>query len=181
MSPPDVSPADDPSAAPPSAPDVLTADPRLRAVAMVAVVVFAALGFAGLSWLQAEAALIQQMAQQEPLRAIARFQHATLRFVIVPSLLLALTAVWMMRLALRARRADAYPPPGTRVVRDTPIVRGPAARRKAGFGLALGALALTLALATPIAVDVLLDRFADGIQERIRAAEAWSAAAGDER
>lgn len=50
-------------------------------------------------------------------------------------------ALWMVAFARRIEQAERFPPPGTRVVQDTAVRHGAAARRLA-YGLYAGALVL---------------------------------------
>jgi hypothetical protein len=52
-------------------------------------------------------------------------------------------AAYFWRLGAKAVRAERFPPPGLATVRDTPIVRGPAARRR---GRLLQSAAVALAV-----------------------------------
>jgi len=53
-------------------------------------------------------------------------------------------AAYVWHLGRRVLRAERYPPPGLRVIHDTPVVTGPAARRR-GRWLQLYAVVLGLA------------------------------------
>ena len=64
--------------------------------------------------------------------------------------LIAALGAYLWRGASRVRRAQRWPPPGARTLRDTPVLTGAAARRRAR-GMQAVALALWLvALALPV-------------------------------
>ena len=71
-------------------------------------------------------------------------------------------AIYLLLLANRIARAGRFPPPGLAVVRDTPILEGAAARRRAWI-LRLGSLLLfTLACSTPLVLWSLAGELAVG-------------------
>ena len=46
--------------------------------------------------------------------------------------------LWFLRLGYRINRSGRYPPPGTKVIKDTPVRTGPKAQRLARLALATG-------------------------------------------
>jgi len=104
------------------------ADPRLcrlvalSCTALVLVGAFALWAFE--SWLAGVAQAEPSVAQHQLLAAFAWLMGATL------VMLLALS-VFLWHVGARVRAAAQYPPPGMRVLRDTVVLRGAAAHRRA--------------------------------------------------
>ncbi len=62
------------------------------------------------------------------------------------------------RLSWRTLRSGCYPPPGTRVINDTPVLRGARARRYGRSGLILSALVIAAGLWIPYSIHEVLDQ-----------------------
>lgn len=73
-------------------------------------------------------------------------------------------AAYLSSLGGRTVRAGEYPPPGSRVIRDTPIVRG---REALSWGRALQSLAALLSAAS-VVIGLLLWRLASSFAARMR-------------
>ena len=127
--------------------EVQKADPEARRQAILVIVIGAALGgllisgfdylrepFAG--WLASEPA---QTARR------ARLAMSIAVFVLAAPAIAAAIYFWL--LGARVLRAQQFPPPGFRVIRDTPIVRGPAAMTR---GHSIQVLAVCLGLSTGV-------------------------------
>lgn len=132
------------------APDILRADRRLRrrlAFAALALVALAVLVLElGAPWL------------------VAKFQHDPREAVRALKLLMLAAfapripiGVYLFSFGRRAVQAGRFPPPGVRVIVDTRIAQGRAARLRGGvlmlLGLALTGIALFAALVAPALVE----------------------------
>ena len=62
------------------------------------------------------------------------------------------------RLSWRTLSAGRYPPPGTRVINDTPVLHGDRAKRYGRGGLALAALLIVAGLWVPYRIHGILER-----------------------
>lgn len=122
----------------------LPADPRFRlqaaGVLAVAVVAAAAIGWWFADWLDATRQLHPASAQARLLEA---FRWAAGAFAV--SILVLAAVLW--HTAARTVGAGEYPPPGTRVLRATPVLEGEAALRRARVLRLLAALCLFIAVA----------------------------------
>jgi hypothetical protein len=131
-------------------PDLLPADRRLRrrlAFGLLALVVLAVLVLElGAPWLVAKF-------QQDPREAVRALKLLMLAAFapLIP------VGVYVFSFGRRAVQAGRFPPPGARVIVDTRIAQGPAARRRGGLlmliGLALTGIALFAALVMPALVE----------------------------
>jgi hypothetical protein len=121
--------------------EVQHADPRARRTAVAYVAVGAALG-AGATFLfeRHRQSLLSWLVGASP-QVQAGVIGAALVALCVPLLL---TAAWMWRYAVRVRRTNRHPPEGVKLVRDTPVCHGAAARR---YGLLYQSLAALFVLA----------------------------------
>ncbi|MBN1908147.1 MAG: hypothetical protein JW818_00275 [Pirellulales bacterium] len=103
----------------------------------------------GLAWqLDRRVTRLRQLAQTDPTGVAdrARFLlHLVAWFVGLGQTSIAL---WLWRLGYRTRRAGQFPPPGSRVTRDTVVRTGRAALRRANLAIALAVVFLLLGLGT---------------------------------
>lgn len=128
--------------------EIQKADPRAR---MTAVAVILVLGGAGAGLIVAThsyLAGLAALAESQPEVAIARGTFVFKLVGLSGGLVLLVVAAYVANFAARVRRAERFPPPGVRVVRDTRIIEGPRARRRGDGGLllavALGACGMIL-------------------------------------
>jgi hypothetical protein len=127
--------------------DVQRGDPKLRAVALVVVVTALVAGVALLAGMQHWFAQLKHLpaaaAQTQLLSAFA-WAFAT----VCASILWLAASLW--RSGTRVCRAAQWPLPGSRVIRDTPILRGSTAARRGrlmqGAGVALLVCAVCIAV-----------------------------------
>ena len=119
---------------------VLIADQRLRRRVLVLAIVLSVLGLAAIYALEQFLEDIQELAKESPEEAMEQFGAFLSVFLAVVSLSLILVSVWIARFSLKALQAEQFPPPGARVIRDTRIIYGAQARRKAIPGLVLAAI-----------------------------------------
>ncbi len=132
------------------APEIQRADRRLRRR-----FAFAALALVALSVLVLElgAPWLVGRFQQDPREAVRALKLLMLAAFapLIP------TGVYLFSFGRRAVHAGRFPPPGARVIVDTPIVQGRIARRRGSvlmlLGLALTGLALFAALVVPALVE----------------------------
>jgi hypothetical protein len=122
------------------------ADPKLRAI-VASLVLAAIVGSVGVfallrEWLEGSSQLPRPAAQSQLLTALAWCTG-------LMCLSLAPFAAYLWRLGAKVVLHAQLPLPGARVLRDTPIIRGGAARRRGRWlqGLAVALLACGIALA----------------------------------
>jgi hypothetical protein len=129
-------------------PTILRADPRYRFRALATLACVTAVGAVSIGWLlpMVEMWLLQERsAGRIPGRAICLGFVGLVALLALPVSLVGLN---VMRMGRRAMEYKQFPPPGTKVIRDSRILRGPhavtlaRAQRVLGFLLVLCALAL---------------------------------------
>ena len=136
-----------PSTAPP---EIVRADPALRRQLILVVALVFALGLFALGWLPGELAAILAIARQSPAEARVR-TLVVLGALIAPVVLLGIAAgVATVRRSVLTLRTDRFPPPGMRVFRDTPVVRGRPARVLAVVLATLGVSLIVLCSVLPV-------------------------------
>lgn len=122
--------------------EIQPADPATRRLALIIVVVIGALGLITIIWLQNTLDTISELRRTDPLEA-TRMMLAVSRLLGAAAAVVCVTiAIWLAWLSFQIRRAERFPLPHARLVRDTPVLTGAAARRQARIALvfALGLL-----------------------------------------
>ncbi len=119
---------------------VLIADKKLRRGALGLVIALGVLGLAAIYMLEQFLQGIQELTKESPEEALERFGAFLRAFLAVVSISLILISGWVARFSLKALHAKQFPPPRTRVIRDTRVIYGAQARRKATLGLVLAAI-----------------------------------------
>lgn len=135
-------------------PEIQPADPAARRLALIVVIVIGVLGLVPIIWLQSTLDTISGLRRTDPVEA-ARMMLAVSRLLgAAVAVVCFATAIWLAWLSFGIRRAERFPLPGARVVRDTPVLTGAAARRQSMIALVF-ALALLIG---GVVVPVLLMR-----------------------
>lgn len=135
--------------------EVQRADPAARRRALIAAGVVAALGWAAYFVLQEWLSQLRGSNEAELRHSL---EGAMIWGSWAATLPVAVLAAWLWRFGGRVGRAGRYPPPGTKVIRDTPVFHGQSARL---VGVAMRVLAAFLGLlsaGTLIAVHRLVAR-----------------------
>jgi len=107
-------------------------DPRARKQAIVLATLLGIAGLALLLVVRRETAQINKLARDQRAAAVQRAQRLVIGVACCGVVGFVGMGVWFWRLGRRIRRADQFPPPGMKVVRETPIRTGAAAWRIAG-------------------------------------------------
>ena len=120
------------------------ADPALRRRTWLLVALVLAVSSMGFFWLQA---WIADLESRPPPAALAALLSALRICTVGIVVLLVGFALYLWRFARRVARDGRFPPHGQRVIRDTPILEGIAARRRARILRALAVLLVLSSLA----------------------------------
>lgn len=126
------------------------ADPGARRRAAILVLVLAAAGGLAVWWMQARVAALHVLAEQDPANAVDELARLVgyLAFAISgPLVAFSAYGYWI---AYRVYADQRFPPVGMAVVRDTPIIEGQAARRRARLLAALTTALLVASVALPV-------------------------------
>ena|SRR5688572_17733196 len=122
---------------------VQQADPSTRRVTLICLVAAAGLGAATLT-------LFERYRQSLLSWFLANESHVQVGIIVVALVLLLvpllLMAAWVWNYGARVRRESRHPPEGVKVIRDTPVIHGAAARLHGRLCQALAALFVFAAL-----------------------------------
>lgn len=130
--------------------EIVKADPVLRRQMLLVLLLILAIGLFAFEWVPAELATILAIARESPGEARAR-TVLLLGALIAPAVLLGMVAgVDTIRRAVSTFRTDRFPPPGMRVLRDTPVLRGRRARTLAVVMVTLGAMLIVCCTVLPV-------------------------------
>jgi hypothetical protein len=120
-------------------PGIQRADPGARRRALLLAVAIGAAGWAAFFVLQEWLADLQT---KDPAIAREALEDAMIWGTWAATLPVLVFATWLWLLGARVRRAERYPPPGAKVIRDTPVLTGREARSRGAllqvFALILG-------------------------------------------
>ncbi len=147
--------------------DILQADPKHRSRVLALMLLTALLGLLGLYWMQGELRGLPQLLQSSPEEGAKRFLFLTRLVCGLMALGFVAMGAYLLRLSWRALQSETFPPLDTRVLRDTPILRGQPARAKAKIGLVLAFLVLVLGLFVPYRMERKFERFIEGELRRV--------------
>jgi len=125
--------------------EVIPADPAYRRRIAILVLVLAAVGAAAIAWLERTWAAIDPGTVDPD--AVKRVLTIAPVLLAIPLLLFGL---WLARFSLRVYREERFPPEGVKVIRDTQLVTGEAARLRARIGFLLALLFATLGVFVPL-------------------------------
>ena len=117
--------------------EIQQADPRSRRFALICVAVAAVLGSGALVLLDSHRQSLLSWFQGSSSRAQVSIIVAALVLLLAP---LFLMAAWVWNFGVRVLRGNRHPPEGVKVIRDTPVSRGAAARLYGRLYQALAAL-----------------------------------------
>jgi hypothetical protein len=120
--------------------EIQPADPAARRRVLIAAGAIAVAGWAAFFALQEWLAGLQGL---DPLHARRALEKAMIWGSWAATLPVAALAGWLWLTGVRVCRAERFPAPGSKVVRDTPVLHGEAARLR---GIALRVLAAFLGL-----------------------------------
>ncbi len=126
-----------------TAPDrdkVLNADPGFRRRMLALLALLVAAGAAALTGTDAYLRHVRELGAADPGAAVARVTLLFRGWMLVTALVPLLAGIYLARLGWRARLHGEFPPPGTRVLRETAVITGPGGRRLASLTWLLGML-----------------------------------------
>ncbi len=142
--------------------EIQPADPAARRLALIILIVIGALGLIPLIWLQSALDTIFELRRTDPLEA-TRMMLAVYRLLGAATAVVCFaTAIWLGWQGLGIKRAERFPLPNARVVRDTPVLTGAAARRQARIALVFAAALMVSGVLVPMLLMRLTSLLAPG-------------------
>jgi len=121
---------------------VIPADPALRRVTFAALVAVALLGAIGIAFTASFTSHLRDLAAHSPEEAAATAARALKTITALMAVLPVAIGAYLAYVAIRAWQTGEFPPPGTRVLRDTVVTVGPKSRVWATVGVIVAVLLL---------------------------------------
>ena len=128
---------------------VLKTDKELRKKALGLLFASGALGFPLIYILEDFLQRLQKLVEESPDKASEQIGQFLAAFLAIGSLSLLLFSGWVTLLSINSLHTKQFPPPGTRVIRDTRVKFGARACRRAILGLILAAVLATSSVLLP--------------------------------
>jgi len=144
--------------------DVRQADPGFRRLAIVVLIAGVCAGGVLIGAVDRYRDTLADWVRADSSRLAQRLELIFVAFTVLLVAPLVAVAAYLSSLGGRTVRAGEYPPPGSRVIRDTPIVRGGEALAR---GRTLQGLAALLSAAS-VVIGLLLWRLASSFAARMR-------------
>ena len=142
-------------------PEIQRADAGLRIRFLLVMTLVAAAAARGLVYLDGYLSELQTLAEKaRPTAAEKTLTAARIVFALLAAGGVAL-GIYLGHISWRALRAGRFPPPGTRVLSDTVVRQGAAARRHARAGLAFAVITILLTALIVVQGDRLFRRLLD--------------------
>ncbi len=140
---------------------VVKADPALRKKTIVFVVAASLLGLVLIVFFQSELGRVDELARENPQAALEQLLNRLHLLALSMTLLFVPFSLYLLYVSIRTYRTSRFPPPGTRVIRDTRIVTGRRARMRGIAGVLVAAAFLALALYAVRLMITMGETFAD--------------------
>lgn len=139
-------------------PKLIPADPTMRRLTLLAILVITAIGAVGLVYTNAFLDRVKDLAGENPdaaaQLAARTFKLLTVFMAIVPIIV----GLYLGFVAIRAWHHEEFPPPGTRVLRDTVVTVGPRSRQWALLAFFIALLLVGSGIFLPLWSWQLTDR-----------------------
>ena len=130
--------------------EIQKADPKARRRALTTLILAASIGGATLLLIEHFRPALEEWIMQNPAELTPRIIAFLAGFVALGSVPLLAFALYFWRFGSRVAAAERFPPPGFAVVRDTPVLRGPAARGRGHLARTMAASLALLACIAPV-------------------------------
>ncbi len=125
------------------------ADPRARRNAATLVLVFTFLGTVAYFATDRFVTDLKDLAWADPGLAVEQAGMAIKLLALTLGVFLAGFSAWLFHFSLRSARAECFPPPGTRLIRERTTLTGEPARARARLGYVLAAVIAAAAVVLP--------------------------------
>jgi hypothetical protein len=134
----------------PVAPKIIRADRTLRTVTFVGVAVVMVVGVVAIVRTESFLHDMNELARESQSEAAAKVGLVLKVITAGISLIPVVVGAYLLRVAVLTRRSGEFPPPGTRVLRDTTVTTGVASRRWAMFAFVVAAVLLLGGVLVPV-------------------------------
>ncbi len=139
---------------------IVRADRTLRTVTLIGVALVLLIGVIALVYAEAFLREMKVLAQESPSQAAAKVGLVLKVLTIGAAVIPVAVGAYLARVAVLTWWSSEFPPPGTRVLRDTTVTTGPTSRRWALFALLVAVILVLGGIVVPLvtwnAVDSLL-------------------------
>lgn len=119
---------------------LIKADPTLRMVTVAALVAMSLLGGVAIAYTKSFTERLRMIAAESPERAASMAADAFKTTTALGAVIPLLVGAYLTLVSVRALRSHQFPPPGTRVLRDTVVTVGPKSRTWAKMGFLIAIL-----------------------------------------
>jgi hypothetical protein len=146
----------------PAARNIIRADRTLRTVTLIGVAAVLLVGVIGLAYTESFLRDIKALAQESPSQAAAKVGLVLKVVTIGAAVIPVAVGTYLTRVAVLAWRNSEFPPPGTRVLRDTTVTTGPTSRRWALFALLVAVILVLGGIVLPLVTWNLVESLLHG-------------------
>jgi hypothetical protein len=136
---------------------IIRADRALRRLTLIGVVVVLLAGV--IAFVSTESFLhdMKALARESPSQAAARVGLVLKLVAIGAAVIPIAVGAYLTRVAMLTWRSSEFPPPGTRVLRNTTVTTGPTSRRWAVFALLVAVILLLGGILVPLVTWTLVE------------------------
>jgi hypothetical protein len=136
---------------------IIRADSALRRLTLIGVVVVLLAGMIALVYTGSFLDDMKALARVSPSQAAARVGLVLKLVAIGAAVIPVAVGAYLARVAMLTWRSGEFPPPGTRVLRDTTVTTGPSSRRWAVFALLVAVILLVGGILVPLVTWTLVE------------------------
>ncbi len=141
---------------------IIRADRTLRIVTLIGVAVVLLVGVVALLYTESFLRDMRALAQESPSQAAARVGLVLKVLTIGAAVIPVAVGAYLTRVAVLTWRSREFPPPGTRVLRDTTVTTGPTSRRWALFALLVAVILVFGGIVVPLVTWNLVESLLHG-------------------
>ncbi len=129
---------------------VIRADRTLRSVTVAAIAILSLLGAVAVAYTRSFTERLQTLATESPEQAATVAANAFKAITALMAVIPLSVGLYLAFVAVRAWQTGEFPPPGTRVLRDTVVTVGPRSRTWATIGFFIALLLVTGGILIPV-------------------------------
>ena len=141
---------------------IIPADRTLRTVTLIGVAVVLLVGVITLVYTESFLRDMKALAQESPSQAAAKVGLVLKVLAIGAAVIPVAVGAYLTRVAVLTWWRSEFPPPGTRVLRDTTVTTGPTSRRWALFALLVAVILVLGGIVVPLVTWNLVESLLHG-------------------